>query len=151
MIPTAPNFSLKDKNNKEHSLSGIKSKYKIIYFYPKDNTPGCTIESKELSDAVSQFRKLDTEVIGISGGDNKSKEKFCTKYNLKLLLLSDTDFSVSKAYKVYGEKSFMGKEYLGIFRTTFILDKNNKIIKIFEKVSPLGHAKEVLDFVRELP
>ncbi|MGV8142342.1 MAG: thioredoxin-dependent thiol peroxidase [Candidatus Pacearchaeota archaeon] len=150
-IESAPNFSLKDKNNKEHSLSSIKSKYKVIFFYPKDNTPGCTIESKELSDALPEFKKLNIEVIGISGGDNKSKEKFCTKYGLNLLLLSDTDFAVSKAYKVYGEKSFMGRKYLGIFRTTFILDKNNKIIKTFEKVSPLGHAKEVLDFVRELP
>ncbi len=146
----APDFSLKDKDGKEHNLSKIKTKYKVIYFYPKDNTPGCTIESKEFSDALPEFQKLNAQVIGISGGDDKSKEKFCTKYNLKLLLLSDTDFSVSKAYKVYGEKKFMGRKYLGIFRTTFILDKNNKIIKVFEKVSPLGHAKELINFVREL-
>ena len=146
----AIDFSLKDKDDKEHRLSGIKSKYKVIYFYPKDNTPGCTIESKELSDALPELKKLKTEVIGISGGDNKSKEKFCSKYNLKLLLLSDTDFSVSKAYKVYGEKQFMGRKYLGINRTTFILDKDNKIIKVFEKVSPLGHAKEVLEFIKGL-
>lgn len=150
MIQIAPDFSLKDKNDKLHSLSKINSKYKVIYFYPKDSTPGCTIESKELSDALPEFQKLNTQVIGISGGDNKSKEKFCTKYDLKLLLLSDTDFSVSKLYKVYGEKSFMGRKYLGINRTTFVTDKNNKILKIFEKVSPLGHAKEVLNFVREI-
>ena len=147
---TAIDFSLDDKFGNINKLSNIKSKYKVIYFYPSDNTPGCTIQSKEFSDLISSFKKLDAEIIGISGGDKKSKEKFCSQHNLKLLLLSDTDFSVSKSYKVYGEKSFMGRKFLGIKRTTFILNKDNKIIEVFENVKPLGHAAKVLDYVKNI-
>lgn len=146
----APNFKLKDKDSISYELKNFNEKYKVIFFYPKDNTPGCTIESKQLSDSIPSFTKLKTKVIGISGGDEKSKTKFCTKNELNLLLLSDTDFSVSKKYKVYGEKQFMGRKYMGIFRTTLLLDKNNNIIKIFENVKPLGHAQEVLNFIKEL-
>jgi thioredoxin-dependent peroxiredoxin len=146
----APEFKLKDKDSNFHTLTDFKEEYKVLFFYPKDNTPGCTIESKNFSDLISEFNKLKTKIIGISGGDEKTKTKFCEKHNLSILLLSDTDFSVSKKYKVYGEKQFMGRKYLGISRVTYILDSKNKIIKTFDKVKPLTHANEVLEFIKSL-
>ena len=145
----APEFSLKDRNSNLVNLKEISSKFIIVYFYPKDNTPGCTIEAKEFSNLTDEFKKLGVKIIGISGGDEKSKKSFCNKYDLKVILLSDPDFSVSKKYKVYGKKSFMGKEFFGIKRTTFILDKSKKIIKIYQNVSPSGHAQEVLNFLAD--
>lgn len=145
----AHDFVLKDRFDKDHKLSAINHK-KVVYFYPKDNTEGCTIEAKEFSNNLNNFRKLNTIVIGISGGDKKTKEKFCVEHNLKHILLSDSDFSVSKKYNLYGEKKFMGKKYMGINRTTFILDENNKIIHIFERVKPLGHAQEVLNYIENI-
>lgn len=145
----APEFSLKDKDSKFHSLKEINSNFIVLYFYPKDSTPGCTIEAQQFNKDLSNFKKLNTTIIGISGGDEKSKTKFCEKHNLKLLLLSDPDFKISKEYNVYGEKSFMGKRFLGIFRTTFILDKNHKIIKIYDKVNPQAHSEEVLSFIKQ--
>ena len=145
----ALNFTLKDKDGKIYELEKINSSFIVIYFYPKDNTPGCTIEAREFSLALEKFENLDTMIIGISGGNEQTKEKFCDKNNLKIILLSDEDFKISKKYKVYGEKNFMGRKYLGIFRTTFILDKNKKIIKIYEKVNPKDHAQDVLDFIKK--
>lgn len=146
----AKDFCLQDKNGKEHKLSDIPSRYKVLYFYPKDNTPGCIIESKEFSSNIKEFEKEGTTIIGISGGDNKSKQKFCELFDLKITLLSDPDFKVSKLYGVYGEKSFMGKKYLGISRTTFVIDNKGNILKKFENVKPLGHAKEVLNFIKNI-
>lgn len=146
----APDFELKDKDDKVIRLYDIKSDYIVVYFYPKDNTPGCTIEANDFTYYLDEFRKLSSVVIGISGGDSESKEKFCKKHNLKVLLLSDPDFKVSKSYGAYGEKSFMGRKYNGIFRNTYVLDKNKKIIKIYENVSAKNHAKEVLDFLKSL-
>ena len=145
----APDFSLRDKGGEIHSLNEVNSDYVIVYFYPKDNTPGCTIEAKDFSRDIEKFDKLNTTIIGISGGDEKSKTKFCEKQNLKILLLSDSDFSVSNNYRVYGEKSFMGRKYMGISRWTFVLNKNHKIIKIYDKVKPGIHSEEVLDFIKE--
>jgi thioredoxin-dependent peroxiredoxin len=144
----APDFNLKNKEGKFHKLSDFKEKFIIIYFYPKDNTSGCTIESKGFNDLLDDFKKIDTKIVGISGGDEASKRKFCEKNSLNLLLLSDTEFKTSKDYGVYGEKSFRGKKFLGINRTTFILDSDRKIIKIFNKVKPANHSKEVLDFIK---
>ena len=93
---------------------------------------------------------MNAEIIGISGGNEKTKDKFCNANNLKILLLSDTDFKISTKYGLYGEKSFMGRKYMGISRVTFILDKNKKIIKIYDKVKPLTHSKEVLKFIEDL-
>ena len=145
----APEFSLKDKDSKLHSLKDVKSSFIVLYFYPKDSTPGCTIEAHQFNKDLPNFKKLNTVIIGISGGDEKSKTKFCEKHNLKLLLLSDSDFKVSKKYNVYGEKSFMGKKFLGISRTTFILDKNHKIINIYNKVNPQSNSEEVLSFIKQ--
>ena len=144
----APDFSLRDKDSNIHSLSEINSDYVLIYFYPKDSTPGCTIEAQEFSKDIEEFNKLNTTIIGISGGDEKSKTKFCEKHDLKILLLSDSDFSVSNNYGVYGEKSFMGRKYMGISRWTFVLNKDHKIIKIYDKVKPAEHSQEVLDFIK---
>jgi len=145
----AQEFSLKDKDSKLHSLKDVKSSFIVLYFYPKDSTPGCTIEAHQFNKDLPNFKKLNTVIIGISGGDEKSKTKFCEKHNLKLLLLSDSDFKVSKKYNVYGEKSFMGKKFLGISRTTFILDKNHKIINIYNKVNPQSNSEEVLSFIKQ--
>ncbi len=145
----APNFTLLDYKGDTYTLNKIDSTYKIIFFYPKDSTPGCTIEAKEFSKHHNDFQKIDAQVFGISGGTLKTKEKFCTKFKLKITLLNDEDFEVSKSYGVYGTKKFMGRSYLGIYRTTLILDKNNKILKVYEDVSPLGHAKEVLGYLKE--
>ncbi|MBI2628462.1 peroxiredoxin [Candidatus Pacearchaeota archaeon] len=151
----APDFELKDKNGKIWRLKDFKPdkiKFLVLYFYPKDNTPGCTIEAKEFSALLNDFKKLKTEVIGISGGDESSKKKFheSCDLNSSLILLSDPDFKICKKYGVYGQKSFMGKKFLGIKRTTFILrfaDNQEKIVKVYENVKALGHAKEVLEFI----
>ena len=145
----APDFSLRDKDGEAYSLSEVTSDYVIVYFYPKDNTPGCTIEAKDFSKDKEEFDKLKTTIIGISGGDEKSKTKFCEKQNLKILLLSDSDFSVSNNYGVYGEKSFMGRKYMGISRWTFVLNRDHKIIRIYDKVKPGIHSEEVLEFIKE--
>lgn len=146
----AKNFKLKDMNSKEHELKDFKEKYKIIYFYPKDNTPGCTTEALEFTVLKKEFEKLKAKIIGISGGDEKSKCKFVEKHDLKILLLSDPNFKVATAYGTYKLKKFMGREYMGINRETFILDEKNNIIKHYPKVKAKGHAEEVLNYLKEL-
>ena len=142
----APDFLLTDSQGQSYSLKDFKSKYIVLFFYPKDNTPGCTIESKSFSKNLGKFKKLGVEVIGLSGGDDSSKQKFCTKHKLKTIMLSDTDFSVAKKYKSYGEKSFMGRKYKGIYRNTFVLDKSREIMAVFEEVSPVHHVEDLLKF-----
>lgn len=146
----APAFNLENKDGESVRLTDFDAEYLVLYFYPKDNTPGCTVEAQGFSRDLAKYRKLDTEVIGISGGDQKSKESFCSKNKLKITLLSDGDFKVAKKYGVYGPKKFMGKTYQGIHRTTFVLNKQRKVIKVFDKVSPTQHSKEVLEFVKSL-
>ncbi|MFC1711347.1 peroxiredoxin [Patescibacteria group bacterium] len=146
----APFFSLQDKDGKKHALNKNKADYIVLYFYPKDNTPGCTLEAKMFSNDLSKFNKLNSQVIGISGGDNKSKEKFCQKHDLKITLLSDQDFSISKKYGVFKEKKMMGRVFMGITRTTFVLDKDLKIVKIYKTVKPAIHSREVLDDISSL-
>ena len=143
----APSFSLSDKNGQTYSLKDLISDCLVIFFYPKDDTPGCTIESKEFTRALKKFKKLGVAVVGISGGDDKSKAKFCKKHKIKTLMLSDSDFAVSKKYGSYGQKSFMGRKYNGIFRMTFIVGKTSKVLKVYDQVKPEGHAKEVLEFL----
>lgn len=146
----APAFTLPDKDGVKYSLKDIKADFTLIYFYPKDNTPGCTIEAVGFTKNLNKFKKLNTEIIGISGGDEKSKTKFCDKHKLKLTLLSDTDFKVSEKYGVYGKKKFMGRVFKGIKRMSFLLDSNKKIIKIYENVKPATHPDEVLSFIKDL-
>jgi thioredoxin-dependent peroxiredoxin len=146
----APDFTLPNKDLELITLSKIDADFVVVYFYPKDNTPGCTIETKGFNKDLKAFAKLNTSIIGISGGDEKSKAKFCKAHNLKLELLSDSDFKIAKKYKSYGPKKFMGKSYMGIFRKTFIIDNKKKIRKIFDKVTPETHSKEVLEAIKEL-
>lgn len=146
----APAFRLKDATGERVVLNEIDSDFTVIFFYPKDNTPGCTIEAKGFEKLKKAFQKEGATVVGISGGDEESKAKFCKKNRLSIPLVSDTDFKVSKKYGVYGTKKFMGRSFQGIHRTTFILNDRKKVIKIFPKVNPLNHPKEVLQFLRSI-
>lgn len=146
----APSIALPDKDGNVFKLDDLKSDYSVVYFYPKDNTPGCTIEAKEFSKNLKKFSKLGASVVGISGGDEKSKTKFCKAQKLTVKLLSDSDFSVSKKFGVYGEKSFMGRKYMGIHRITFLLDKNKKVLKVYDDVTPEGHSEEVWSDIEAL-
>ncbi len=146
----APDFSLEDKDGKTWSLKSIKASYIVLFFYPKDSTIGCTLEARDFSSKKAQFDMRGITVIGISGGDAASKQKFCDDNKLTVPMISDTDFAVSKAYGIYGEKSFMGKKYLGIGRTTFVIDGDKKIVAVFENVNPAGHASAVFAKVASL-
>lgn len=146
----APTFSLKDKDRNNISLNDIKEDYVVVYFYPKDNTPGCTTEAIEFSADAKEFAELKTKVIGISGGDENSKQKFCSENSLTVTLLSDPDFKVATAYESYGPKKFMGRVFKGIQRKTFILDQERKLIKIFDNVKAAGHSKEVLEYINSI-
>jgi peroxiredoxin Q/BCP len=146
----APKFSLQDKDGKSYGVGKSKTDFTVLYFYPKDDTPGCTLEAKEFSKNLKSFMSRNAAVIGVSGGDNKSKEKFCKKYKLEVPLLSDSDFAVSRAYGVYGDKKFMGRVYKGIHRKTFIVDKAGVVARIFDSVKPEGHAEEVLEALDSL-
>jgi thioredoxin-dependent peroxiredoxin len=139
----APHFSLPDKNNQVQTLTSAKT---VLFFYPKDDTPGCTIEAQEFSKLADEFKAKGVLVYGISGLDSKSKAKFAEKCSISVPLLSDADFAVCKAYGVYGEKTFMGKKFMGILRTTFIIE-NKKIKQVFADVKPAGHAKQVLEAI----
>lgn len=146
----APDLALKDRNGAIHTLSSAGASYKVIYFYPKDDTPGCTLEAQQFSAKLGALKKLGTIVFGISGGDEKSKTGFCKKYGLTVTLLSDPDFSVCKKFGVYGKKTFLGRSYRGIRRQTFILDPRNVVIRVFEQVTPETHAREVVDFLKNM-
>ncbi len=140
----APDFTLPDQGGKEHSLSDYKGKWVLIYFYPKDNTPGCTVESCLLRDSIEDIKMAGAEVLGISVDSVKSHSGFAGKYKLPFPILSDEEKEVVNLYGVWGKKKFMGREYLGTNRVSYLIDEKGKIAKIYEKVKPLGHAKEVL-------
>ena len=141
----APVFKLPSTNKKNYSLKDSIGKYVVIYFYPKDDTPGCTIETNDFNKLLSKFKKLECEVFGISKDNLKSHDKFRDKYNIKFDLLSDEKIDVLKKYKVWAKKKFMGREFMGIVRTTFLIDKKGKIIKIWENVKAKDHAIDVLE------
>ena len=141
----APAFSGKDQNGNKISLSSFKGKKVVLYFYPKDNTPGCTAESCNLRDNYNVLRKKGMEVIGVSVDDEKSHLKFIEKYELPFTLIADTDHAIVKAYGVWGTKSMYGKTYEGIFRTTFLIDEKGVIEKVFAKVETGRHAEQILE------
>ncbi|MEI7812066.1 MAG: thioredoxin-dependent thiol peroxidase [Ignavibacteria bacterium] len=141
---TAPVFTLKDGNGKEVTLGDFKGKDVVLYFYPKDNTSGCTKEACDFRDMMPDFDKLNTVVLGLSADSEKSHSVFASKYNLPFTLLSDTEKEVIKQYGVWKEKTMYGKKYMGIERTTFIIDKDGTIKKIFHKVKVTGHVEEIL-------
>ena len=117
----------------------------VIYFYPKDSTPGCTTEADEFSKDYKKFKKAGIEIVGISKDDVTSHRKFCDKMNIPYILLADVETEVCKKFGVWGLKKFMGREFMGINRSTFLVNEKGKIFKVFPKVKPKGHAKEVLE------
>jgi thioredoxin-dependent peroxiredoxin len=144
----APAFTLEDKQGVKHALKDIDSEFTVLYFYPKDNTPGCTLEAVAFSTLKKKFEQLGVTIIGISGGDQKSKTRFCEKNKLAITLLSDTDNNIGKKYGVFGEKKFMGRTYLGYKRSTFLLDKNKKIIERYDNVKAATHPQQLLDDIQ---
>ena len=146
----APDFNVPSTNNREYSLKQSKGKYVILYFYPKDDTPGCTIETKDFNVLLPKFKKLNCEVFGVSKDDMKSHKKFKKKYKIKFDLLSDKNKKILKSYKVWGKKKFMGMEFMGVKRTTFLINKDRKIIKIWNNVKVKNHAEEVLNTLKKL-
>ena len=141
----ALNFTLPSTNGENFTLKRSEGKFLVLYFYPKDDTPGCTIETIDFNKLLTKFKKLECEVYGISKDTIKSHQKFRDKYKIKFDLLSDEKTKVLKKYKVWGKKKFMGREFKGIIRSTFLIDKNGKIIKTWNNVKVKDHAKEVLN------
>ena len=140
-----PKFQLSDSDGNIVKSNELKGKKLVIYFYPKDFTPGCTIEADEFSKDYNKFQKAGIEIVGISKDDVESHKKFCNKMKIPYILLADTETKVSKIFGVWGKKKFMGKEYMGIIRSTFLVNDDGKIFKVFEKVKAKGHSKEVLE------
>lgn len=145
----APDFTMRDKDGRGTKLSELRGKKDVVvYFYPKDFTPGCTIEATEFTRDYKKFRDAGIEIVGISPDDEESHQKFRDKMGIPYLLVADTENETSKKYGVYGLKSFMGREYMGVNRSTFLVDKSGKIVKVFKKVKPAGHGQEVLQALR---
>ena len=142
----APNFKLNSTSGKVVELGKIKSKYVVLYFYPKDDTPGCTLETKDFNSLLPKFKKAKCEVFGISKDSLESHKKFKEKYKVKFELLSDEEKKSIKAYKTWGKKKFMGKEFMGQIRSTFLI-KDNKVLNEWRNVGVKDHAKEVLNFL----
>jgi thioredoxin-dependent peroxiredoxin len=142
---TAPAFKTTDANGETVSLKELKGQRVVLYFYPKDDTPGCTKEACSFRDACAKFKKRGITVLGVSPDSEASHKKFETKYKLPFTLLADKDHAIADAYGVWGEKKFMGRTYMGVLRTTFLIDEKGKIKKVFEKVKPEDHANEVLE------
>jgi peroxiredoxin Q/BCP len=140
----APDFSGRDQNGKEISLSDYKGKRVALYFYTKDDTPGCTKQACSLRDGFSDLIKNNIEVIGVSADDAESHQKFIKKYNLPFPLIADTDMEIINKYGVYGEKNMYGKKYMGIKRTTFLINEDGKLTKIFKRVKTAEHSDEIL-------
>lgn len=154
MLPTvgsaAPTFSLPDQDGVTHTLTDYRGKWVLIYFYPKDDTEGCTKQACAIRDADPDFSKLDAVVLGISADSVKSHKKFVEKYQLPFTLLADEEKTVINAYGVWGRKKFMGREYDGILRTSFLIDPEGMIAKVYEKVNTGTHAEMVLTDLRSL-
>jgi peroxiredoxin Q/BCP len=140
----APEFELLDDTNTLQKLSDYRGRNIVLYFYPKDDTPGCTTEACNFRDDYSAYEKADVVVLGISPDNVKSHVKFKNKYQLPFPLLADEGHKVCDQYEVWGPKKFMGKEYEGVLRTTFLIDENGNIVKVFENVRPAEHSVEVL-------
>ena len=141
----APDFATRDTDGNEVRLSDFRGRRVVLYFYPKDDTPGCTKQACSIRDSYSEFEERGIKVLGVSLDDQASHRKFADKYELPFTLLSDTDHAVADAYGVYGEKEFMGKKYMGVDRKTFLIDEQGRIKKVFNKVNVEEHADEVLE------
>jgi peroxiredoxin Q/BCP len=145
----APNFKIPSSNNEEFELKKNRNNFLIIYFYPRDNTPGCTNEAKDFSKLYKEFKKLNCEIFGISKDSIESHKKFISKFKIPFQLLSDEKIIALKKYRVWGEKSMYGKKFMGIKRTTVLISPKGKIIKIWNNVKVKEHAKEVLSCLKE--
>lgn len=146
----APDFSLEDQDGTLHSLDEYAGNWLVVYFYPKDDTPGCTKEACGFRDTSKEFAKRGVQVLGVSKDSVASHRKFADKYNLNFPLLSDTDATIAKAYGAYGEKKFMGKTFIGVSRMTFIIDPKGSIAKQYDSVNPLTHAATILSDLQAL-
>ena len=146
----APDFTIPSTKNEKYSLKNSLGKYVVIYFYPKDDTPGCSIETNDFNKLLPKFKKLNCEIFGISKDSLKSHEKFIKKYKIKFDLLSDENLKILKKYKVWGKKKFMGREFMGILRTTFLINPSGKIVKIWQNVKVKDHAKEVFNTLNSI-
>ena len=146
----APAFSLKDQDGKTHSLAEVAGRPVVLYFYPKDDTPGCTAETCEFRDTLPKFAASKAAVFGASILDEKSKAKFAAKYNVNFPLLADPDHTVAEKYGVWQEKARYGQKYMGIVRTTYLIGRDGKVAKRWDAVKVDGHAEEVLKEVEKL-
>jgi thioredoxin-dependent peroxiredoxin len=146
----APDFTLPDQDGVEHALSEYRGQWVLLYFYPKDDTPGCTKEACSIRDAFPNFTKLNIKVLGVSADSPESHKKFAEKYQLPFTLLSDAHKKVVAHYGVWGEKHFMGREHEGIIRSSFLIDPTGTIEKIYTDVKPENHAEEVLRDLKHL-
>lgn len=144
----APDFNLNDGKGQNIWLHDFKGKNVVLYFYPKDNTSGCTMEACNFRDSFPQFGEINAVIIGVSGDSEKSHQNFASKYDLPFILLSDPEKKVLEQYGVWKEKSMYGKKYMGIERTTFIIGAEGKILKIYPKVKVQGHVEEILQFLQ---
>ncbi|MCX7743515.1 MAG: thioredoxin-dependent thiol peroxidase [Flavobacteriales bacterium] len=145
----APNFTANDQHGNPVTLSSFKGKKVILYFYPKDDTPGCTAEACNLRDNYQMLTKQGFVVIGVSTDSEKSHQKFITKYELPFILIADTDKKVHELYGTWQEKSMYGRKYMGTARYTFVIDENGVIIKIFTKVDTKNHTQQILDSLKQ--
>ena len=143
----APEFSLKDASGAIHQLADYAGKWTILYFYPKDDTPGCTIEACSLRDARDDIAALGAEIVGVSKDDASSHDKFKAKYTLNFTLLCDPDLTAMNAYGAWGKKQF-GKE--GVLRKTFIINPQGQVVKVYGRVTPLGHGQQIIDELQRL-
>ena len=143
----APNFKLESTSGEIIELNKIKSKYIVLYFYPKDDTPGCTLETKDFNKLLSKFKNLNSIILGISKDSIESHKKFKKKHSIKFDLLSDEEKKSIKAYKTWGKKKFMGREFMGQIRSSFVISKG-KILNEWRNVRVKGHAQEVLEFLK---
>ena len=146
----APSFSAPTTTLGKFSLKDSIGKYVVLYFYPKDDTPGCTIETNDFNKLLPKFKKLDCEIYGISKDSLKSHDKFKDKYKIKFDLIADEELKILKKYKVWGKKKFMGREFMGIIRSTYLIDKKGKILKVWNNVKVKDHALEVLKTLRNI-
>ena len=146
----APIFNLPSSNDQNFEINKNLNQYLLIYFYPRDNTPGCTSEAKDFSKLYKEFKKLDCEIVGVSKDNIESHKKFIDKFKIPFQLLSDEKIVVLKKYGVWGEKSMYGKKFMGIKRTTVLINPKGKILKIWNNVRVTDHAKEVLNFLKEV-
>ena len=146
----APTLNLNSTNGNAYSLKDSIGKYVVLYFYPKDDTPGCTIETNDFNRLLTKFKKLNCDLFGISKDNLKSHNNFKEKYKIKFDLLSDDEIKIVKSYKVWAKKKFMGREFMGVIRSTFLIDLKGKIIKIWYNVKVKDHAKEVLETLKDI-